>query len=734
VAKKRAGSFTSFLFQELRCQCAQPALPKKERLARTNTQVRRQAMVEKRGYTANFKANADSGRKLPQDDFSQGTVIGGAFRIVSEIGEGGMGIVYLAQHLSLNRQYALKVLSPSIVSEQSWLRFKAEAKTLSVLSHPGLVKVYDLGIHENTVPYYSMDYLEGETLEDLLVRKGPQKLEFTISIFLAVLDALAYAHRNNVVHRDIKPANIFICRNQEIKILDFGISKLVGDKQSQRNQELTVIGEVFGSPYYMSPEQCRGEQIDSRSDIYSVGCALFETLTGYIPFESDSSLEIAMLHEEGDVPSLSDVSEVTFPPSLDVVIGKCLAKLPQDRYQSAKELAIDLMRIKEGKNLEAYAGAGRSNRSDSGGDQVDSMRLLGHAGLTGQGLIGYGLVVFAALSLIGVAVFVIVFQPIAPKGQPVVDKTVRTVAERTLPRMTDVAEELTGKGETSIDAKVKVFFAKPFKYYSQIVTKNGKEFKVFTFPAGVSLGKLHCSMGFGKVTYEATGTVSVPTKMRVALTGNALLQFQPKLLSYFRSDDLTSLALSNELTRVDLLLTEISRLTSLETLKLQRLLLNENSPRYINHLTQLNSLILDECQIEPAVFEKLLPVTKVQTLVFDGGPKISPQLKVIAKNRHLTSLTITSAVLSKDDLQALASISSLETLCLKYSSLTNDDLKVLTKLSNLRDLDISFTKVDKNCIESLIKFRKLERLLVSGLSPADQTRLQSALPNLRLLE
>jgi serine/threonine protein kinase len=204
--------------------------------------------------------------------------------------------------LVLNRPYALKVLSPSIVSEQSWLRFKAEAKTLSVLNHPGLVKVYDLGIHENTVPYYSMDYLEGETLEDLLVRKGPQELEYTISIFLAVLDALAYAHRNNVVHRDIKPANIFICQNQEIKILDFGISKLVGDKQSQRNQELTAIGEVFGSPYYMSPEQCRGEQIDFRSDIYSVGCTLFETLTGYVPFESANSLEIAMLHEEGDIP------------------------------------------------------------------------------------------------------------------------------------------------------------------------------------------------------------------------------------------------------------------------------------------------------------------------------------------------------------------------------------------------------------------------------------------------
>ncbi len=458
VAKKRAGSFTSFLFQELRCQCAQAALPKKERLARTNTQVRRKAMAEKRGYTANLKASAESGRRLPRADFSAGTVIGGVFKIDSVIGEGGMGIVYLAQHLSLNRLYALKVLSPSIVSEQSWLRFKAEAKTLAALNHPGLVRVYDLGIHENTVPYYSMDYLEGETLEDLLVRKGHQELEYTISIFISVLDALAYAHRNNVVHRDIKPANIFICRNQEIKILDFGISKLVGDKNGQHNQELTAIGEVFGSPYYMSPEQCRGEQIDLRSDIYSVGCALFETLTGYVPFESANSLEIAMLHEEGEIPQLSDVCDIAFSPSLDVVIAKCLAKLPQDRYQSAKEMAIDLTRIKEGKNLEAYVGAVKANRSDLGGHEYAS------TGLAGFGIIGFGLLALLASSLIAVSVFVIGFQPIVPKVKPLVDKTLLTVGQRNLPRMTDLAEELNIKGKSPLDVEFTAFFKKPFKY------------------------------------------------------------------------------------------------------------------------------------------------------------------------------------------------------------------------------------------------------------------------------
>ncbi len=348
-----------------------------------------------------------------------------------------------------------------------------------------------------------------------------------------------------------------------------------------------------------------------------------------------------------------------------------------------------------------------------------------------------------ALSLICVAVFVIVFQPIVPKSIPLVDKTLLTVGQRNLPRMTDVAEELSGKGKTPVDVKIKTFFAKPFKYYSQIITKNGEEYRVFTFPDRISLGKLHCSMGFSQVSYEATGTVTVPTKMKVTLNGSALLHFQPKLLSYFRSDDLKSLVLSTDLNslalstepiRVDLLLAEISRLTSLEGLKLQDLLLNAKSPSYLNRLTKLNLLTLSECQIEPVVFNELLPVTRVQTLIFDGGPKISQQLKVIARNRSLTSLTISSAVLSKDDLKTLASMSSLETLCLKNIPLTNGDLKVLTALSNLRDFDIRLTNVDRSCLESLVKLHKLERLVIGRLPAASEARLRAALPHLRVIE
>ncbi len=732
LVNTRAGSFTSFLFQELRCQCPQSALPKKERLARTNTQVRRQAMAEKRGYTANLKANAESARNLPPADLPVGTIFGGAFKIISVIGEGGMGIVYLAQHLSLNQAYALKVLSPSIVSEQSWLRFKAEAKTLSVLNHPGLVKVYDLGIHENTVPYYSMDYLKGETLEDLLVRKGPQKFDYTISIFLPVLDALAYAHRNNVVHRDIKPANIFICQNQEIKILDFGISKLVGDKHSQRNQELTAIGEVFGSPYYMSPEQCRGEQIDFRSDIYSVGCTLFETLTGCVPFESANSLEIAMLHEEGEIPTLSDVCDISLPPSFDVVIAKCLAKSPRDRYQSAKEMAIDLTRIKEGKSLAAYGRAARLEKTESMAVEAEP-----HGGR----LVYFSILAILALGLAGgIAYFMIDNKSEAPLSQARVKPTFLSQdplkSSSSRPTVNDssepVAKELYSQADESA---VQAYLKTAPKYYSQIVSKNGRKVKVFTFPSAFSLGEVICSFSGKSYTYEAQEKLGVPLTADVSLTSRSSLQHNPVLLSHFRGDDLHSLTFIAQPDSAEQVLPYLSRLTSLRSIALQGIPLDPENIKFLNGLTNLQSLTLLQCHADLATLLNLLPLRSVERIHLDGGANLSALLKVFSLNPHLLSLELTEAQLSKADISVIASLRSLENLSIESSSISNEDLEALTALPNLSSLNLRDCTADEKCVKSLLKFSKLKSLTLRSVEMplAQQDQLQTAIPTLTVM-
>jgi serine/threonine protein kinase/ssDNA-binding Zn-finger/Zn-ribbon topoisomerase 1 len=740
VAKRRAGSFTSFLFQELRCQCAQPSLPKKERLARTNTQVRRQAMAAKRGYTANFRANAEAVRNLPQVNFSADTLIGGAFRIISIIGEGGMGIVYLAQHLSLNRPYALKVLSPSIVSEQSWLRFKAEAKTLAALNHPGLVRVYDLGIHANTVPYYSMDYLDGETLEELLVRKGPQTIENTTSIFLAVLDTLAYAHRNNVVHRDIKPANIFICKSQEIKVLDFGISKLVGEK---RNQELTAIGEVFGSPYYMSPEQCRGEQIDFRSDIYSVGCSLFETLTGCVPFESANSLEIAMLHEEGEIPLLSDVCEMSFPPSFDVVIAKCLAKLPQDRYQSAKEMAIDLTRIKEGKNLEAYSSVASNHSSDFADDHAESSG--------GRSVVYALLAVFGLCLTCGLGLFLFNSKPQQTKlalfeSSPVTDiRNGVNLSDESSPAVERLNLELETVGRdvttssisnlTKMRPLVESYLKSAPKYYSEVVSINGKRCKRFSFPTAFSLGLVRRVADSGASRdFEATGVLVIPSEYKLEFISGSVPEDYPELFDRFRRDDLVGLALNFNPEKSNLIWSSVSRLKSLQTLNMSGVRLDAHSLKCMELLPVLQSLALSNCSLDTSIANSSVSLPKLRSLKLAGIESVATLLRVLPGRLALKGLTVEATKLSRIDIAAISSVHGLEYLRLIRMRLNNDELSMLASLSNLKALVLADAAVDRDFADSLTKFKSLETLVLPvgvELTKSDEQKIRQALPHIK---
>ena len=223
-----------------------------------------------------------------------------------------------------------------------------------------------------------MDYLNGRSLEEILVTDGPLPLNQAIDIFLEVLDGLAYAHRNGIIHRDLKPGNIMLCTidgTATVKVLDFGISKIIGTA-ARASQSLTYADEIIGSPFYMSPEQCIGEEIDARSDIYSIGCTFFEAITGFVPFEGNNSIETITMHQDKQPPRLSDViPNSKFPPSLDLVLGKCLAKLPKNRYQSAKELAIDLQRIRDGKDLAKYSNASPQHLTSRGNEKFREARL-----------------------------------------------------------------------------------------------------------------------------------------------------------------------------------------------------------------------------------------------------------------------------------------------------------------------------------------------------------------------
>ncbi len=274
------------------------------------------------------------------------------YRLIETIGFGGMSEVFLSRDDRLGRDVAIKVLRADLARDPSfYLRFRREAQNAAALNHPSIVAVYDTGeaeTDEGPLPYIVMEYVDGDTLRDLVRRDGPMDPRRAAAVIADVCSALDFSHRNGIVHRDIKPANIMINRAGEVKVMDFGIARAMSDSTSTMTQTAAVVGTA----QYLSPEQARGERVDARSDIYSLGCVLYEILAGEPPFTGDSPVAVAYQHvrEEPSMPSLinPDVS-----PDLDSIVLKALSKNPANRYQTAAEMRADLVKVLSGQRPSA---------------------------------------------------------------------------------------------------------------------------------------------------------------------------------------------------------------------------------------------------------------------------------------------------------------------------------------------------------------------------------------------
>lgn len=277
-----------------------------------------------------------------------GSLISGRYKIEKEIGRGGMGVVYQAMQLGLDRKVALKMLLNDLSKDDiGWKRFEVEAKAASSLNHPNIIKIYEYAVSEFGLPYMVMDFVEGESLDDLLDRQQRLSLAQTLSLFIEIANALNHAHKRNVVHRDLKPSNIMLIKNDDDQIvpiiLDFGIAKIF-TQPGKAALNLTKTGEVFGSPLYMSPEQCMGQPLDPRSDIYSLGCILYQALSGDTPIKGENFLNVLFNHMNAKPKSLDSVS-LNIPEQLVETIFKCLSKSPLERYETMAQLKSNLIYI-----------------------------------------------------------------------------------------------------------------------------------------------------------------------------------------------------------------------------------------------------------------------------------------------------------------------------------------------------------------------------------------------------
>ncbi|HEY9677957.1 MAG TPA: serine/threonine-protein kinase [Drouetiella sp.] len=309
-----------------------------------------------------------------------GDRLGDRYEVLEILGQGGMGTVYKAMHLQLNKPVAVKALHPQIVLDQnSMARFQQEIRAMSMLSHPHLISVLDAGTTPSGTPFFVMEFLDGPSLGDLLRNQGPPPDLRAIRMFIQMADALAYAHEQNIIHRDLKPSNVVVLssnRNKDfIKLVDLGIAKLLEPRSGE--QGLTMTGEIFGSPLYMSPEQCLGRPVDGRSDIYSLGCLMYETVCGETPIKGGSALETFNMHINTIPPTIGRTLSTRLTPALKLIepiIDKCMRKAPEERFQSMAELSQAL------EEAEHKAKSGQFDSAASGADVSRSQSNFAVAG------------------------------------------------------------------------------------------------------------------------------------------------------------------------------------------------------------------------------------------------------------------------------------------------------------------------------------------------------------------
>jgi serine/threonine-protein kinase len=289
-------------------------------------------------------------RHLMTDSLIGAEVDNGEYRITERIGTGGMGSVYKAEQPSMNRLVAIKVLHPRFANRDDLVsRFRREARAMSQLSHPNTARVYKFGQLPDGAAYFVMDYMEGKNLAHVVRAEGPMEPDRAINVMIQVCGALDEAHRAGIIHRDLKPENIFLTQqggtNDFPKVLDFGLAKVSEKQMGRGSMMLTQQGMVFGTPEFMSPEQTQGEQLDRRSDIYSLGLILYELLTGKLPFDAEKPIDIMRAHvQDKPIPLNSRVDGKRFSLELEEVIGKSISKKKEGRYETAVDFAVALKR------------------------------------------------------------------------------------------------------------------------------------------------------------------------------------------------------------------------------------------------------------------------------------------------------------------------------------------------------------------------------------------------------
>lgn len=643
-----------------------------------------------------------------------GDIIGGCYRVDETVASGGMGTVYKVFQQTLSRTLALKTLKTSRISRESWTAFVTEAKVLSRLEHPNLVKVYDLGLIDNRLPYFVMDYIDGEPLSNKIKREGALPVALALAIFEQVADGLAYGEAIKLLHRDIKPGNIMLQRTEDptqfiVKIVDFGLATEAAGAGGEINQK------ICGSPPYMSPEQSLFQNLDSRSDMYSLGCSLFETLTGAPPFIGENALITLSKHQTEKPPTLKEASLGTeFAPVLERMVAKMLAKDPANRIQSFAELKqiIKKMRQLEQKDQlsseavtvkEQAVQPGQANTHKT--NQTSRLPLI------------------AALTLLAIIVLGCTGALLFFKNQSATERlnNVKTQTRqdlgliKKLPNNSDdVAqisdEQLCGENNARL-------FSDFYRHYlfSEVKEINGVRQLVLNFPRTKSAGTI-ALVGPGDLLQEsqpAQGSLALPPNAHVYFAPNKTFTASQNLFRKLKSDDLDTLDLSKNLNVTTATPSMFDQLSGLRALNLNDTAIGDATIADLSKLAGLKSLKIDRTDITGDGLIKLEQINKLNDLELGISFQLDRLLNKIQSSRALNSLKIRGTSVAAHELALIAKIPGLKTLSLDQTNTLENDLLALKSAPALECLTLSHLLYDPS-IKSIIS--QLPHLRVVNLS------------------
>ncbi|MFA7338521.1 MAG: protein kinase [Candidatus Obscuribacterales bacterium] len=689
-----------------------------------------------------------------------GTIFGGTYKIIDFIGEGGMGHVYKVEHMLMEKLLALKILKSEYLTEALWKRFRAEGQAIARLNHNNVVRIYDMSQTEDGVPYYTMDLLPGESLADYLQEHGRLTQAQALPIFRQVCMGLAYAHERGIIHRDIKPGNIMLINpalpdkaessdvsKRLVKIVDFGIAKLT-DERGNTIQGLTKPGEVFGSPLYMSPEQCNSQKVDQRSDLYSVGITLFQALTGRPPLLGKSAIETTIMHQTTIPPKLNEVSdELEFAPALETIVAKMLEKRPEDRYSSLADVASDLLNLEHNEKLMPLKGQEKQHDKSEfnvpfmshGERQVTNKNNV----FTMTNMVALTAVV-AMLTGAGIATTMIFSRQAVDKAKQaqITAAKIREMEEqdeaRSLGHLSATPEKPKKKSavvaapilDQLTKNAVENYLTSNQAKFSTRKKINGVQTRTFTFPVNFSIGQFKSKLNRDTMLdVPAQGVISLPEGTLRKLHGNEILKTYPVLLSRFESNDLWSLIMQNIDKNAIEIMSKVVLLTELRELEISKSNLTAETALLLGKLSHLEKLNLSKTKFDQNILAESTVLPHLTKLDVEGTQDLLPILKALTKSKKLLRLVLGECTLSTEEVKLLSELSALKELFLRDTSISNADLKQLTKLSNIEILNLEKCRnLDGDCFSSLQAFKQLSRLQIPAevLSKEQKAALTNA--------